>query len=193
MNVYLHSSANAPWQQLDREWFGAPVEPPIAFRFRLTGDALIFSARRRTPALLHPEACEGQFQENLWKYDTAEFFIATAEGDRYIEFNLAPNGSWWSAAFTAPRVVNTDMPAVPEGVIATGHSHAEGWECEAHLPLTYLRLMGVEPGETPFRLAAAAILNSPQQIFLTTAEDTGGKPDFHHPWDWSEAHVHPRQ
>ncbi len=186
MVVTLHSSASAEtaWQQLGQEWFGTPIVPPFEFRFCLTEDSLVFSARRAAPALHHPEAQEGRFQELLWKYDTAEFFIATAEADRYVEVNIAPNGAWWSAAFTGPRVVNPAFPARPEGVCARGQSREQGWECSISIPLAYLRLMGIEPGSTPCRIAATAILNSPEQLFLTTATNTSGKPDFHHPWDW---------
>ncbi len=186
MKVLLHSQHrdDGSWQALDQEWFGSAVEPPFEFRFWLSEEALHFAARRAAPALLHPEAREGRFQELLWKYDTAEFFVATPEGDRYMEFNLAPNGSWWSAAFTEPRVVNPAVPPVPQGVVAHGHADATGWECEARLPLAYLALMGIHPGLAPCRLAAAAILNSPQQVFLTTSTDTSGSPDFHRILSW---------
>ncbi len=192
MKVHLHSHADAPWQQLEHEWFGHRVTPPFEFRFELRGEVLVFSARRAAPALLHPEAVEGGFQELLWRYDTAEFFIATAEGDRYMEFNLAPNGAWWSAAFTGPRVVNAAVPAVPEGVQARGQATADGWFAEAQIPLAYLRLMGIDPATTPCRLAAAAILNSPEQLFLTTSTDTSGHPDFHRISSW-EFFVSPRR
>ncbi len=191
MKVILQRSENAPWQRLQHEWFGESVTPPFEFRFRLTPDALVFSARRPAPALLHPLAREGQFQEHLWKYDTAEFFIATADAERYLEFNLAPNGAWWAAAFTAPRLQETALPTVPQGVRAHGHAGASGWECEAQLPLAPLRLMGISPGESPFRLAAAAILGSPEQRFLTTATEADGRPDFHRPWSWELAELAP--
>ncbi len=187
MKVILNASADAPWQQLSHEWYGQQLVPGYEFRFSLTADALVFAARRAAPALLHPEARCGAFRENLWKYDTAEFFLATMEGDRYMEFNLAPNGAWWAAAFTGPRVVNEAVPAVPQGVCATGQATAAGWECEARLPLDWLALMGIEPGKAPCRVAAAAILESPQQLFLTTATDLSGVPDFHRPLAWEEA------
>ncbi len=189
MKVILHTAADAPWQQLTHEWYGQPVPPACEFRFRLTEDALVFSARRAAPALLHPGARCGAFTELLWKYDTAEFFIATAAGDRYMEFNLAPNGAWWSAAFTGPRVVNEAVPSMPQGVSATGRATAEGWEAEASIPLSYLALMGIEPGKAPCRLAAAAILESPEQLFFTTATDTSGQPDFHRILAWEEAEL----
>ncbi len=189
MKVILHCSDNAPWQQLGHEWFGSPMVPPFEFRFRLTPEAVVFSARRSSPALLHPEAREGCFQELLWKYDTAEFFLATAEADRYIEFNLSPNGAWWAAAFTGPRVVNPAMSPVPTGVVARGQSDDEGWFCEAMIPLDWFREMGVIPGETPLRLAAAAILISPEQLFLTTATDVSGQPDFHRLLAWELCEV----
>ncbi len=187
MKVVLNSAADAPWQQLTHEWYGHELLPGYEFRFTLTADALVFAARRAAPALLHPEARCGAFQENLWKYDTAEFFIATAEGERYMEFNLAPNGAWWAAAFTGPRVVNEAVPAIPQGVVATGLASAEGWACEARIPLAYLALMGIEPGKTPCRLAAAAILESPEQLFFTTATDLSGAPDFHRAYAWELA------
>ncbi len=189
MKVILNTTANAPWQQLDHEWYGQPVPPACEFRFTLTADALVFAARRAAPALLHPEACCGAFREHLWKYDTAEFFIATMDGSRYMEFNLAPNGAWWAAAFTGPRVVNEAVPALPQGVSATGRAGAGGWECEASLPLSWLALMGIEPGKAPCRVAAAAILESPAQLFLTTATDLSGAPDFHRPRAWEEAEL----
>ncbi len=187
MKICLHHAPDAPWQQLRREWHGAAVEPPVEFRFRLTAEALVFSARRAAPALLHPEAREGAFQENLWKYDTAEFYIAPVQGQSYLEFNLAPNGAWWAASFTAPRVRSVTPPTLPQGVITHGHADARGWECEALLPLEHLRQLGITPGPASCRLAAAAILGSPEQIFLTTAIPRTGKPDFHHPEDWEEA------
>ncbi len=191
MKVTLHRAAGAPWQQLTHEWYGKPLLPACEFRFHLTADALVFAARRAAPALLHPESATGKFQELLWKYDTAEFFVATMEGDRYMEFNLAPNGAWWSAAFTGPRVVNETVPAVPQGVTATGRATDAGWEAEASIPLAYLALMGIEPGKAPCRLAAAAILESPAQLFLTTATDTSGVPDFHRILAWEEAALKP--
>ncbi len=189
MKVILQRTHDTPWQQLRQEWYGTIVEPPIEFRFRLTADSLIFSARRHAPALLHPAAHEGGFQENLWKYDTAEFFIVSAKGTPYLEFNLAPNGSWWAQAFTAPRIAAPNPPGIREGVTATGHADADGWACEARISLTCLEHLGISPGKTPVHLAATAIINSPAQLFLTTTADTEGNPDFHRPWTWEEAAV----
>ncbi len=190
MRVLLQRSEQPRWQQLDREWFGSPINPPFEFCFRLTAEELIFSARRATPALPHPEAQEGRFQPFLWKYDSAEFYISTADGSRYMEFNLAPNGAWWAAAFNQPRVVDTSVPIVPPGVIATGHADDKGWECEARVPLADLALLGISPADAPCRVAAAAILNSPEQRFLTTAEDTTTpRPDFHRPDSWQQAEL----
>ncbi len=189
MHVLLQRTDTPDWQQLNREWYGKPFTPPYEFRFHLTENDLVFSARRTSPALLHPKASKGHFQENLWKYDTSEFFIATADGSRYMEFNLAPNGAWWAAAFTDPRKVNPEVPAFPQGVTATGHADETGWVAEARIPLSYLGLMGICPGKAPCRIAATAILNSPEQLFLTTASDTSGSPDFHRPHSWEEARL----
>ncbi len=174
------------------------MEPPFEFCCRLSEaeDVFIFAARRASPALLHPEAQEGRFQQGLWQYDTAEFFIAPAGGEPYFEFNLAPNGAWWAAVFTSPRVMNPNAPTVPPGIVATGRATAGGWECEARIPLPLLRQLGINPAPAtkanaaptaapaPCRLAVDAILNSPTQQFLTTAADLTGRPNFHRPWSW---------
>jgi hypothetical protein len=51
----------------------------------------------------------------------------------------------------------------------------------ARIPLNELR--GVDIRDC--RLATTFILNSPDQIFLTTADDLAGEPDFHRPDSFS--------
>lgn len=179
----IQATAHATPQLVERDWYGARVDPPLAYSFSVTADALIFKASRQAPALIHPEAQPGCFQPELWRYDTAEFFIAAAAGRRYLEFNLCPNGAWWACAFDAARQAAAEPP--PSGVTAAGQCGAAGWSCEAQIPLSELRRLGIDPGNC--RLVASAILNTPEQIFLTTADDTVGEPDFHRPDTWPAA------
>ena len=109
-----------------------------------------------------------------------ELFIKDAHSDRYLEFNLAPNGAWWSAEFTSPRVKadNEDIPIV--GVRTYAKISGDGcWQAAASIPLSFL--------ESDFsfgqgsRINVTFIVDSPEQKFLSVAELRGAKPDFHQP------------
>lgn len=119
-------------------------------------------------------------------YDVAEFFIAATEGTPYLEVNLCPNGAWWACWFSETRVANPDAIA-PAGVQASGTLAADGWECSIRIPVAELQKHGVSIENC--RLAATAILDTPQQIFLTTAPDLFGEPDFHRPHSWELANI----
>lgn len=175
-------------QGIYREWYGQSVEPPYEYSFRLTEKELIFSASRQAPALIHPDGACGAFQAELWKYDAAEFFISTPDGSRYLEFNLSPSGAWWAAVFCAPRQIAQGFESwIPTGVQATGSNSSNGWNCQATIPLSIFKAAGITP--TDCKLTAAAILNSPDQIFLTTALPCDTQPDFHRPDLWENAIV----
>ena len=173
-------------QALSHEWYGKAVAVPVEFSFCVEGDFLVYRAAQKAAVVIHPEAQPGQFKEELWKYDTAEFFVADAEGKNYMEFNLCPNGAWWACAFNAPRVRDA-AAGVPVGVITSGDVSATGWSCSARIPLSYLRSIDIDVASC--RLVATCILNSPDYLFLTTSDDQSGKPDFHRPLSWAVARV----
>lgn len=180
-------STGAPvTQQLTHEWYGNPVAAPVEYSFTLEEDHLVFRAAQAAPVTVHPEAQPGEFTEELWMFDTAEFFVADAEGTQYLEFNLCPNGAWWACAFSAPRVRDA-AAGLPVGVRTRGEVTPEGWSCSVHLPLSYFRILGIDIFNC--RLAATCILNSPDYLFLTTSDDQSGNPDFHRPWSWAIARV----
>lgn len=178
-------STSAPViQKLTHEWYGKPVAAPVEYSFSIADDYLVFRAAQAAPVSIHPGARPGAFTEELWRYDTAEFFVADAEGKNYLEFNLCPNGAWWACAFSGPRQPVPGVSA-PTGVETTGSVTPTGWGCMARLPLAYLRSLGIEI-ET-CRLAVTCILNSPDYQFCTTSDDLSGEPDFHRPASWQTA------
>lgn len=177
------STAEPVAQQLAQDWYGTTVAEPVHYSFTIEGGNLMFRAWQKAAVSLPPYAVPGQFTEKLWMYDVAEFFIA-APGGRYMEFNLCPNGAWWACVFSAPRVADA-AAAAPQGVQTTGNVTAEGWEASAAVPLAELAALGISPDSC--KLAATAILNSPDYLFLTTAEDLSGEPDFHRPHAWPAA------
>ena len=112
-------------------------------------------------------------------HDCAEFFLVDAEGDHYLEFNLAPNGAWWSCEFDAPRQRSQPDDVPFRGVITTGSISDDHWEATASLPLSPLReLLHFGPGS---RLNATFTLDPPDQRFLTATPLGPGTPDFHQP------------
>ena len=168
-----------------QEWYGQAIEPPYEYSFSHTAEGLVFCARRAAAAMVHPQGKCGQFQAELWRYDAAEFFITSPGGERYMEFNLSPNGAWWAAVFSAPRVVDAPFADWRPIVTATGEATADGWQCQALISAESLKEVGINPANC--KLAACAILNSPQQVFLTTALPCDTQPDFHRPDLWEPA------
>lgn len=178
---------NSEWQTISHEWYGKDVAPGLEYTFELTREYLCFRARRAKAAMVHPDGRSGQFQAELWRYDAAEFFITTPDGERYMEFNLSPNGAWWTCVFSAPRVADETCTDWRPEVKAKGESGADGWESEAYIPLAALAEIGIDPRKA--RLATCSILESPEQIFLTTAKECDCEPDFHRPDLWEEVIV----
>jgi hypothetical protein len=109
----------------------------------------------------------------LWKYDVAEFFLA-GDAEDYLEFNLAPNGAWWSCFFVSPRQAGQRGSLV--GVETLSWLTPESWRVRAMIPLSEIPWPVVE-----WRVNVTFILESPNQRFLSLADLGGGNPDFHRP------------
>ncbi len=174
-----HDPGRLPLTAVDTDWFGAAVSPPVHFSFGLDPASLHFVASRQRMALCHPASLPGRFQAELWKFDVAEFFLTDPVTGHYLEFNLAPNGGWWSCRFKAPlaRVSEIDQPL--PGIAIHAHAGASGWMASASLPLPWLQEhLHFGPDS---RLNATFILESPAQRFLTASSLGGGEPAFHRP------------
>lgn len=169
-----------PRQELVNDWFGYDIEPPAQFVLATDGEDLWFLARREAPAVPHPSAGPGAFHEELWKYDVAELFIASAEGSRYWEFNLSPKGAWWACPFAGARQQDKDIPC-PAHVETQAFADGTSWCAMARIPLAELKGIDIRN----CKLSATFILGTPEQVFLTTALDLNGEPDFHRPDDFS--------
>lgn len=171
---------DVPMLGLETDWFGNPLQPPAAWCLAMDQRRLWFIAHHRRPAMLHPQARPGMFQAELWRYDVAELFLADPASGRYFEFNLAPNGAWWSCEFTAPRVRAEETDIVMPEVATFADLAADGsWVAAMALPLDLLKArLGFGP-ET--RANVTMILCSPDQRFITAADPGGGEPDFHRP------------
>lgn len=162
------------------DWSGTEMQKLVKFLFWVDGSRFHFLASESgTPGMSHPESRQGFYQPELWKYDVAEFFLKSTNGARYLEFNLAPNGAWWSSAFNAPRTASPGEPKPIPAVLTSAHQTENGWQVMASLPLDWLKENYGFGDKTT--LNATFILNSPDQVFLTAGDLGSGEPDFHRP------------
>lgn len=183
----LTSNRPLAWGELDvplfglaRDVQGAVFDPPAAFAVVTDPQRLWLIANHRKPAVLHPRARPGIFLAELWRYDCAELFLADPTSGRYFEFNLAPNGAWWSCEFTAPRVRAEELDIAMPEVATFSEMSADGtWVAAMAIPLDLLRARIDFSPQT--RLNVAMILNSPAQRFLSAANLGNGELDFHQP------------
>ena len=175
------------WGELDLplfglswDWHGNPLEPAAGFSLAVDEDRLWFLAHHRKPAQLHPKARPGLFQAELWRYDVAELFITDPRSGRYLEFNLAPNGAWWSCEFKGPRLREEEIDiAMPEVATFSDMAADGSWVAAMALPLDLLRAR-VDFGKQT-HANVTFILESPAQRFLTAGDLGNGEPDFHQP------------
>ncbi len=193
----LTSPRSLAWGELDvplfglaRDVQGAAFDPPAAFAVVTDPQRLWFLANHRKPALLHPKARPGVFLAELWRYDVAELFIANPASGRYFEFNLAPNGAWWSCEFTAPRVRAEELDIAMPEVATFSEMSADGtWVAAMAIPLDLLQARLDFGPHT--RLNVTMILNSPAQRFLSAADLGNGELDFHQPHRFTQASFAP--
>ena len=186
MTVFT-SARQVVWGQLDVPLFGlqsdlsgVPLDVPAAFSLVADPRHLWFVAHHRKPALIHPQARPGAFQADLWCYDVAELFLADPLSGRYFEFNLAPNGAWWSCEFTAPRVRAEEAEiAMPEVATFSEMDPDGSWVAAMALPIELLKAR-LDFGPAT-RLNVTMILESPRQRFLSAADLGADEPDFHRP------------
>lgn len=171
---------DVPLLGLAKDWHGAPVQPAAGFSLAMDARRLWFIAHHRKAADLHPQARPGMFQAGLWRHDVAELFIADPVSGRYFEFNLAPNGAWWSCEFTAPRIRAEEMDiAMPEVATFSDMAADGAWLAAMAIPLDLLKAR-LDFGPQS-RANVTFVLGSPEQVFVTAADLGGGEPDFHRP------------
>lgn len=180
------------WGELDVPLFGlakdvegTPLASPAGFSLVMDQSRLWFVANHREPALIHPKARPGLFQADLWEHDVAELFLADPVSGRYFEFNLAPNGAWWTCEFTAPRVRADEMDiAMPDIATFSEMSPDGSWLAAMAIPLDLLKARLDFGTET--KANVTMILGSPSQKFISASDLGNGEPDFHQPARFSK-------
>jgi hypothetical protein len=180
------------WGELDVPLFGLAkdldgilLQEPAAFSLVVDAQHLWFIASHRKSARLHPQARPGRFQAELWRHDVAELFLFDPVSGRYFEFNLAPNGAWWTCEFIAPRV-RADLAEIAMPEVATfSELTADGsWVAAMAIPVDLLKARLNFGNET--HVNVTMILESPVQKFISATDLGPGEPNFHQPEQFSK-------
>jgi hypothetical protein len=112
--------------------------------------------------------------DELWRHTCFEAFVRTPDGDRYLEFNLAPSSQWAAYAFSDYRLRDDDpeMPTPPIRFAA----RADGMTLAAELDLS--KIAGLDG---PWDVAISAVIEDKrgERSYWALAHPPG-KPDFHH-------------
>lgn len=162
------------------DWSGSKITKLSKFLFWIDPTHFHFLASQEgTAGMNHPDSRPGQYQAELWKYDVAEFFMLSSDKSRYLEFNLAPNGGWWSSAFSSPLIPALGEPSPVPDVDTSAEVTNNGWQARARIPLLWLQ-ENYGFSKSTF-LNACFILNSPDQIFVSAGNLGNGDPDYHRP------------
>lgn len=196
MTIFTSSQPQV-WGELDVPLFGfhqdlagAALQTPAAFSMVTDTRHLWFIANHRQAARIHPKARPGAFHAELWRYDVAELFLADPVSGRYFEFNLAPNGAWWSCEFIAPRVRAEAVEiAMPEIATFSEMSADGSWLAAMAIPLDLLKARLNFGPQT--RINFTFILESPAQKFISASDLGPGAPDFHQPERFSKIEFAP--
>jgi hypothetical protein len=162
---------DVPLFGLGQDWYGNAADPQAAFCVAVDPRMLWFVASHGKAARLHPAARPGRFTPELWKHDVAELFLTDPTSGRYFEFNLSPNGAWWSCEFTAPRVRAEPVEiAFPEVATFAELAPNGGWVAAMAIPRDLLEALDELLGcisETRGSDATQAVLSA--QSALTAA------------------------
>ncbi|MBJ7395669.1 MAG: hypothetical protein JHD23_00930 [Akkermansiaceae bacterium] len=180
------------WGELDVPLFGLAkdldgilLQEPAAFSLVVDEQHLWFIASHRKSARLHPQARPGRFQAELWRHDVAELFLFDPVSGRYFEFNLAPNGAWWTCEFIAPRVrAELAEIAMPEVATFSELSADGSWVAAMAIPVDLLKARLNFGNET--HVNVTMILESPVQKFISATDLGPGEPNFHQPGQFTK-------
>ena len=125
------------------------------------------------------------FVEGLWRHDCGELFLFQPSTGRYLEINLAPNGAWWSCAFSGVRT--RDVQIDPPQLENIESKPADvGWSAGFSLPLSEVeRCLG---DSTNLKANVTLILGGCPDISPSLENlhslATLSAVDFHRPDEW---------
>lgn len=164
-----------PWTLLDRDWYGVEGDRPSGFRFYCWNNTLTFDFQGQFQPTADFSLKAGQFQEGLWEQDVAEFFVGDT-GEAYQEFNLGPQGAWWTCGFSGYR------QRQPQAQLLGGQTcgrwepgHPLPWQVRLEVALSDLLCQDLSLA----RIAVCSIRHDPEPRYFCSGPQVPAQPDFH--------------
>jgi hypothetical protein len=137
--------------------------------------SLTYWLRGGRDGLYWPPATQAERTDQLWKRTCFEAFVRPADGQAYLELNLAPSTRWAAYRFSGYRAgmeVAGDVPAPRIGV----EGDPASWALRAEIDLGQAL-----PGEGPWRLGLCAVIEEADgRLSYWALAHPRGQPDFHH-------------
>lgn len=172
----FHSLPFCREHRLERDWFGVHPAQQVDVIFAADSNYLWFAGKGSGTFQYDLNLKSGDFTPGLWEQDLIELFISNRTSGHYVEVNLSPAGARWAATFSAPRKKIADWDPT---ICGTYSENSEAtWNAAIWMALDELReQLDGEP--THFNMTA--IVNTPDQQFLSLSDLPGKDPDFHQP------------
>lgn len=127
------------------------------------------------------------FTPELWKHDCLELFVASPASGRYVEFNLAPGGGWWSCVFAGPRLPDDSANRV--ALASSGYPEVSNWRAVARASLADVRAaIGDQPWTANF---TAIVGGGGEELDGLHSVASLGAADFHRPHEFLPLTVEP--
>jgi len=166
---------------LASDWEGKPTQWDVQFVFAVDPERIHYHVSMPVgPGLAlkeYPARHKNEFVEGLWVHDLAEFFLKSDTTGAYQEFNLAPDGRWWSAHFSRYRERTENVDCRMNGI----ETFSDRDEKRAFFSISVPRKeLKVDMSFGQFsKMSITSIVNTPDQVFLIWSAPPTPKPDFH--------------
>jgi hypothetical protein len=165
---------SVPTQAIESDWGGTGLTQGYCWSFVVDAESLWFTAAvPASPPADRVHSC-GDFVEGLWEADVAEFFLMNARGE-YQEFNLSPDGAWWSMLFASYRE-RSPRPRTPEGIVVSVDRSAQSWRVAFGVQRTQLQ---IAPDEVTAIHVSGILYGGGEGRYLSSAGQPSFAPDFH--------------
>lgn len=162
---------------IEKDWYGKTLAVAPSFVVAVCAKRLYFGASRQAAACCDKTLNSETFAEGLWKNDAAELFLRDDHTEMYQEFNLGPQGAWWTGLFSSYRVSAQDKLRPSPHVETWSEISKASWRAALSISLDSLSLnIGFSASS---RANVSFTLGSGPEQYLSWAKLPSAKPDFH--------------
>jgi hypothetical protein len=169
----------SPPLKLVTDWHKHPAPYETTIYFALSPEYLLYGAEIKKDAETVEPRDEAFFVEGLWEADVIELFLADDHSAAYQEFNLSPDGRWWSCRFSSYRKRDPRGFRMPQNVRREYLLLPGCFKAGIQIPRTELSVDCSFGARS--RAHLCAIAGRQPRVYYSTAPLESEKPDFHDP------------